>query len=116
MFLFAMVYTSIYRLLPGSFQGTNLGNHNQILKQFVNFLYFSIVTISTVGFGDITPVRLIARLTVTIEIVFEFIIVVYAISSFTSFRKSFKKHSPFAITNENSQNINLTCCASFVYR
>ncbi len=92
---YAVMYTSIYRINPKSFSGVNLGNNNELMKQFFSFLYFSIVTFSTVGYGDIYPVYLVSRLIVIIEITFAFIIVVISISSFTSLKKSFNKSSPF---------------------
>lgn len=41
----------------------------------VDTLYFTVVTFATVGFGDITPVSELARLTVTIQIIVDLILV-----------------------------------------
>ena len=51
---FAFGYMVIDALVPGSF------DHNQILigdanEAFESFIYFSYVTLTTLGFGDITP-------------------------------------------------------------
>ncbi len=51
---FAFGYMVVDALVPGSF------DHNQILmgdanEAFESFLYFSYVTLTTLGFGDITP-------------------------------------------------------------
>ena len=42
--------------------GRTPGNFNTGINSFVTAVYFTIVTISTVGYGDITPVSTIARL------------------------------------------------------
>lgn len=41
----------------------------------VDALYFTVVTFATVGFGDVTPVSELARLTVTVQIVVDLILV-----------------------------------------
>jgi voltage-gated potassium channel Kch len=41
----------------------------------VDALYFTVVTFATVGFGDVTPRSELARLTVTVQIVFDLILV-----------------------------------------
>lgn len=63
--LFAYIYTFIAYLLPGAFQmpawteaGTERGE---------TFFYFSMVALTTTGFGDITPVHPFARSFVTLE-------------------------------------------------
>ena len=58
--VFAKIYALIHHFLPASF------NMPQMLAEFVakgeeSFYYFSIVTLTTVGFGDITAVAPIAR-------------------------------------------------------
>jgi hypothetical protein len=64
--LFARVYALIFYFVPGSF------NFAPILPQFQteageSFHYFSVVTLTTVGYGDITAVAPIARSFVMIE-------------------------------------------------
>ena len=48
---------------PGSFSG--LGQQGHALSW--RFLYFSFVTLTTLGYGDITPVHPLARSMATIE-------------------------------------------------
>lgn len=45
---------------PGSFNGIDLNMHESN-SQIDSFLYFSYITLLTIGYGEITPVTLIAR-------------------------------------------------------
>jgi len=83
---FTVVYTSIYKLFgQTSFQGEGLGQ--DLLSQLITFLYFSVATFTTVGFGDIAPVDNTSRLVVIMQISFSFITVAYALSMLSIFRK-----------------------------
>ncbi len=62
--MWSFVYLAIEVLRPGSFQvasGTPL-NHDQ-------FIYFSFVTLTTVGYGDVTPISNGARSLAILEAV-----------------------------------------------
>jgi hypothetical protein len=61
----AVSYQVIETLSPGSFQGGRDG----ALLGIVEFLYFSLTTITTLGYGDITPVGPTTRMWVTLEAV-----------------------------------------------
>ena len=58
-FLLALLWASIYMLLeeciPGSFAGQGLVPGQSVGKEFNYFNYLSFVTITTLGYGDITP-------------------------------------------------------------
>jgi hypothetical protein len=54
--IFAQVYKAILIVLPGSFASAGLE-----LATEHGLLYFSFVTLTTVGYGDITPIHPIAR-------------------------------------------------------
>ncbi|MEK4004634.1 ion channel [Paenibacillus sp. FSL H3-0333] len=83
---FTVVYTSIYKLFgQSSFQGEGLGQ--DLLSQLITFLYFSVATFTTVGYGDIAPIDNTSRLVVVMHICFSFITVAYALSMLGLFRK-----------------------------
>ena len=83
---FTIVYTSIYKLFgQSSFQGKGLGD--DLLSQLITFLYFSVATFTTVGYGDVAPVDNTSRLVVVMQISFSFITVAYALSMLGLFRK-----------------------------
>ncbi|WFB57751.1 potassium channel family protein [Paenibacillus sp. BR1-192] len=86
---FTVVYMSIYKLFGGvSFEGENLGQ--DLLSQFITFLYFSMATFVTVGYGDVAPVDNTSRLVVVLEIAFSFVTVAYALSMLGTLRRIFK--------------------------
>ncbi len=63
-FSWAFLYSIIFQLHPESFAGivsAKPGHPNEILHIFPVLGYFSLTTLSTIGFGDITPVSLQAR-------------------------------------------------------
>ena len=63
--LWTVAYWLVDQLTPGAFAfNTNLGR--QSIHGF-NAFYFSFVTLSTVGFGDITPVSKVARMLAAME-------------------------------------------------
>eukprot|EP00003_Mantamonas_plastica_P022820 TRINITY_DN3951_c0_g1_i3.p1 TRINITY_DN3951_c0_g1~~TRINITY_DN3951_c0_g1_i3.p1 ORF type:complete len:331 (+),score=44.17 TRINITY_DN3951_c0_g1_i3:242-1234(+) len=71
--LFAGIYTLIFRIDPKSFTGIfehevgERANNVPIFLLFVKFLYFSITTMTTVGYGDLIPRLWYSYLVVNIE-------------------------------------------------
>lgn len=53
-----------------------------IYVQFFEFNYFSLVTFATIGFGDVVPTSLGAKLVVMLEITTSFFMVVFILSNF----------------------------------
>lgn len=63
--IWAVLYTLIELSFSGSFSNTHHSNVWFVL--FPEYIYFSFVTISTLGFGDISPILPIARFLVYLE-------------------------------------------------
>ena len=61
--IWAVSYQIIETASPGSFQG------GADVPSFSEFLYFSLVTSTTLGYGDITPVGPVTRMWVALEAV-----------------------------------------------
>ncbi len=51
--MFAFLYSAVLALNPGAFAGGILENENQDITQ--SMVYYSFVTMTTLGYGDITP-------------------------------------------------------------
>lgn len=72
--LWALVYSLIGILAPGSFSFTMADEGEIRLMRFggeatVDAIYYSFVTISTLGYGDIVPISTAARMTAAMEAV-----------------------------------------------
>jgi hypothetical protein len=65
---FAQVFEIIEHVQPGSFSGVPDGGHPRELGNAL--LYFSLVCITTMGYGDILPISNIARPLAVLEGVF----------------------------------------------
>ena len=64
--IFALVYGMIGESWPGSFQGIE---RLQTQIPFDNFMYFSFVTLASLGYGDITPTVPLTRALACIEVI-----------------------------------------------
>lgn len=64
---------------PGAFNGVNITSTRQ---EFTDLLYYSFVTLSTLGYGDITPMTPIARTLAYIEALFGQFYIAILVASF----------------------------------
>ncbi len=64
--IFSLIYTLIEYLSPRSFQ---FATPSQVASNFMaqDFIYFSTITLTTLGYGDITPLNPFARTAVMFE-------------------------------------------------
>lgn len=77
---FASDYFCLNTCLPEAFKETSGGL--TLPESAFNFLYFSLVTFATIGYGDIVPIILKAKLLVMFEIITSFLMIVFVISNF----------------------------------
>jgi|TARA_B110000091_G_scaffold94819_1_gene103450 hypothetical protein len=63
--IWAILYTLMQLSFVGSFQ--HLDDSTEWFTLFPDFIYFSFVTLTTLGFGDISPVQPVARFLVYLE-------------------------------------------------
>ncbi len=68
---------------PNAFVG-HLGNAP--LSRLIGCLYYSVITFSTIGYGDIVPYTNMARIVVIGEVLYSVFILVLVISSFSSLK------------------------------
>ena len=71
--LSGLTWTSLYALIevvqPGSFYVSSVQNPDQIVN-WSDLLYFSFATLTTLGYGDITPITSVTRSLALLEAVF----------------------------------------------
>jgi voltage-gated potassium channel Kch len=68
-FISAYCFILIEFMVPGSFSFTQGDSRMQlwVSREFYPFFYFSMVTMTTVGYGDMSPVTTVARTFATLE-------------------------------------------------
>lgn len=82
-FYFASLATFIEWLTPNSYLGLRT-QHG--VERLLELFYFSVVTIVTLGYGDIVPVGVGARLLVVLEVAVGIFFIVFLFGTFTSYR------------------------------
>jgi hypothetical protein len=86
-FFFVPVYGMLETALPGSFVDNTLG----MPVQWQQFVYYSLITLSTAGYGDILPAsmwaRMLAGLEATIGVLYVAILVARLVSLYDGQRK-----------------------------
>lgn len=66
-FIWAILYEVIFQFLPGSFNGIERGADGKAPMD--TLLYYSFVTLASLGYGDITPVAPLARTLAYLEVI-----------------------------------------------
>jgi hypothetical protein len=90
--IWAVLYTLVQLKFPGAF--TNISNNSAWFTLFPEFIYFSFVTITTLGFGDISPLLPISRFFVYFEaIVGQFYLAILVASLVGSHMSNFGANS-----------------------
>jgi len=77
---FSADYHALYTLNPENFKSSTALNGSFSL-QFFEFLYFSLITFSSVGFGDIVPLTIEGKLLVMMEVLLSFLVLVFGIAN-----------------------------------
>ncbi|RHW77640.1 potassium channel family protein [Colwellia sp. RSH04] len=94
--IWAIIYTLLQLSVPESFQALSSQNNWFIL--FPDFVYFSFVTITTLGFGDIAPTLPVARFLVYLEAVVGQFYLAILVASLVGSRMSAQ---PYNLQNKN---------------
>ncbi|WP_339652667.1 ion channel [uncultured Maribacter sp.] len=79
-FSFATDYACLYQFSHSTFEGVPEYSISYLYNLY-HFFYFSVITFSTVGYGDIIPTSDIARFVVMLEIFLSFFIIVFALAN-----------------------------------
>ncbi|MBS1554112.1 MAG: two pore domain potassium channel family protein [Cyclobacteriaceae bacterium] len=89
-FSFGADYTCLSVGNHASFKGLEGNIHLSYLDQLFQYFYFSTVTFASIGYGDIVPVSVSAKLVVIIEIAQSFITVVFGLSNINNIHSIIK--------------------------
>lgn len=79
---FTIDYLCISELYTNAFNGIDYSQ--SLTNRFINLFYFTIVTFTSVGYGDITPVSAIAKILTVLEMMTAFVIIIFIISKYTT--------------------------------
>ncbi|VAX16752.1 hypothetical protein MNBD_IGNAVI01-2662 [hydrothermal vent metagenome] len=90
---FAFDYLCLSEIYNDAFLG--IDPSHSVGYRFIDLLYFSIVTFTNVGYGDITPLIPFAKLIAVLQMITAFVVLVFIIS------KYFKNNQNERQTNEN---------------
>lgn len=77
---FSFDYHALYTTNVDSFK-TSLTGNTSLIGQFFEFLYFSLITFSSVGFGDIVPISVAGKIIVMLEVLLSFFVLVFGIAN-----------------------------------
>jgi hypothetical protein len=77
---FSADYLALYVLSSESFKIATVLNGSSFL-QFFEFTYFSLITFSSVGFGDIVPLTISGKLLVMMEVFLSFLVLIFGIAN-----------------------------------
>ena len=87
---FAILYRLLCDILPGAVQGIEVGAGET--QTFGELVYFSLVTLTSVGYGDILPIHPVARSLANLESVIGQIFPVTLIASLVTQHLEWRHH------------------------
>jgi voltage-gated potassium channel len=86
--LIVIVFASVYRLVDRYFAGAHFLVNGEVHDlSFTECLHFSIITLSTVGYGDIVPASSPVRLIVGVEIICGVLLLLFGFSEIISYSR-----------------------------
>ena len=84
----AIVFAGVYRVLDKLGDASHFSIHGVVRDiTYAESLYFSIITMATVGYGDITPVTNVARLIAAVEVVLGVLLLLFGFSEIMSYMR-----------------------------
>lgn len=90
-FLISFFFVPVYRILEIISPGSFIDNINGSPVQWQQFVYYSLITLSTAGYGDITPVspwaRMLAGLEATVGVMYVAVLMARLVSLYEAQRR-----------------------------
>ena len=81
---YAFIYYGLHKIISPSFVSAAEQKGLAAFGSIADFIYYSAITMATVGYGDIYPVHILARVFVLTEVLYGALLVIFLISSFTA--------------------------------
>lgn len=104
-FGYAFIYFGLQKIIGFCFVSSAEQQGLARFGSIFDFVYYSTITISTVGYGDIYPIHPFARAFVMTEVLCGALIVIFLIASFTSISVHLTTERQQAIINEIEKEI-----------
>lgn len=102
---YAFIYLGLQKITGSSFvssaQQAGIGTFGSVL----DFIYYSAITIATVGYGDVYPIHTLARVFVLTEVLCGALLVIFLVSSFTAISISLTAERQQALIGEIEKEI-----------
>lgn len=102
---YAFIFFGLQKITAESFVSAAQQNGLANLGSIADFIYYSAITIATVGYGDIYPVHAFARLFVLAEVLCGALLVIFLVSSFTAISISLTTERQQALIGEIEKEI-----------
>ena len=91
-FSFAADFTCLFTANTSSFEGIKTPGYLSYPKHLLEFFYLSVVTFASVGYGEIVPATVPARLLVMMEIGQSFVMVIFGLSNINNIHTTSLKY------------------------
>ena len=91
-FSFASDFTAFYLINENAFQANPSILNNSTLSIFFDCMYFSTVTFSAIGYGDIVPSNGWVKALIMLEVILYFFVLVFGIANINGIKIDEKKH------------------------
>lgn len=107
--LISVIFSIFYYLLFPAIEGVASLKHNNsphYVNNYIDALYFSITSQTTVGYGDIVPATFLSKMAVMLQVVFGYFYLAFTIAIFTlhSILKSDKFQKLLKFYSNNSKD------------
>lgn len=102
---YAFIFFGLQKITGNSFISSAQQEGLAAFGSIVDFIYYSAITIATVGYGDIYPIHIFAKVFVLAEVLCGALLVIFLISSFTAISISLTAERQQALISEIEKEI-----------
>ncbi|MDP3787675.1 MAG: potassium channel family protein [Candidatus Omnitrophota bacterium] len=102
---YAFIFFGLQKISAESFVSAAQQNGLATFGSISDFIYYSAITIATVGYGDIYPIHAFARVFVIAEVLCGALLVIFLVSSFTAISISLTAERQEALIGEIEKEI-----------